>query len=128
MKQEYLIRLGMLQQEAERLGQENEAINKQIMELSELKKNLNDFLSAKNKDALVSLGKGIFSKAELKDKELYVNIGAGVVVKKNVPDTIKIIDEQVLKLEEAKENLMREMESLNLQVQETLARQEAEKE
>ncbi|MEM4270667.1 MAG: hypothetical protein QXO70_01070, partial [Candidatus Pacearchaeota archaeon] len=61
MKKEYLIKLGMLQQEAEKLNQENDAISKQIIELNELKLNLNDFLERKNNDALISLGKGIFT-------------------------------------------------------------------
>jgi len=125
MKKDYLIKLGMLQQEAERLGKENEAISKQVIELNELKINLTEFLNSKSKDSLISFGKGIYTKAELRDKELYVNIGSGIVVKKSVEDTIRVIDEQIIKLEEMKGNLLKEMENLNEKVQE-LGKEERE--
>lgn len=125
MKQEYLMKLGMFQQEAERLSKENEAISKQVLELSELKINLTEFLNSKSKESLISFGRGIYTKAELKDKELYVNIGSGIVVKKSVEDTIRVINEQIIRLEEMKNSLLKEMENLNTMVQE-LAQDEKE--
>jgi len=125
MKKEYLIKLGMFQQEAERLSKENEAISKQVIELNELKINLTEFLNSKSGESLISFGKGIYTKAELKNKELYVNIGSGIVVKKSVEDTIRVIDEQTARLEEMKNSLLKEMENLNIRVQE-LAQEEKE--
>jgi prefoldin alpha subunit len=115
-KQEYLIRLGELQQEAERIGQENQNVERQINELRLLKINLESFSESKNENALVSLGNGIYTKAELKGKELWVNIGSNTVVKKSVQETGKLIDDQVAKLENFKEQLGKEMVSLNMQL------------
>jgi len=120
MNQEYLLKLSMLQQEAEKISQENEAVVKQIAELNELKDNLKTFEENKEKESLVSLGKGIYTKAEFKDKELYVNIGAGIVVKKDVLNTIKLIDEQIKKLEIARLEYIKAMEDLNDRVKETI--------
>ncbi len=115
-KQEYLVRLGELQQEAERIGQENQNVERQISELRLLKINLEGFSESKNENALVSLGNGIYTKAELKSRELWVNIGSNTVVKKSVQETGKLIDEQVMKLENFKEQLGKEMGSLNMQL------------
>ena len=115
-KKEYLIKLNLLQQQAEKIGQENENVTKQVIELQELKENLQDFLASKGKDSLISLGKGIYTKAELKEKELYVNIGANIVVKKRVPETVELIDEQIKKLEEVKESFGKELGLLNMQL------------
>jgi prefoldin alpha subunit len=115
-KQEYLIRLGELQQEAERIGQENQNVERQINELRILKINLESFAESKNENALVSLGNGIYTKAELKGRGLWVNIGSNTVVKKSVQETGKLIDEQVKKLENFKEQLCKEMGSLNMQL------------
>jgi prefoldin alpha subunit len=124
MNQEYLIKLSMLQQEAEKISQENEAVTKQISELLELKENLLEIEKTKDKENLVSLGKGIYTKAEFKDKKLYVNIGAGVVVKKDVSSTVKLIDEQLKKLETSKANCVEAMEELNKRVKETIDEKE----
>jgi prefoldin alpha subunit len=115
-KQEYLIRLGELQQEAERIGQENQNVERQINELRLLKINLESFSESKNENALISLGNGIYTKAELKSKELWVNIGSDTVVKKSVSETGKLIEEQIAKLESFKEQLGKEMGSLNMQL------------
>lgn len=115
-QQEYLLRLNILQQEAERIRQENESVVGQILELEELKKNLEYFKNSKDEDSLVSFGKGIFTKANIKGKDLLVNIGSNVIVKKSIPETVGLINEQVGKLEKVKEELAEHLEALNLQL------------
>jgi len=115
-QQEYLLRLSILQQEAERIGQENENIIRQILELQELKNNLEFFRNSKNEDSLVSFGKGIFTEASMKGKDLLINIGSNIIVKKSIPETVELIDEQVSKLEQIKEELAQHLGSLNIQL------------
>ena len=115
-KQDYIVKLGMLQQEAERISQEHQNIERQINDLQSLKLNLEYFSNAKCNDALVSLGSGIYTKADMKGKGLWVNIGANTVVKKSVSETNALIDEQISKLGKIKEQLSREMELLNAQL------------
>ena len=124
MNQEYLLKLQMLQQEAEKISQENESVSRQLSELTELKHNLNDFLLDKGDEAMVAVGKGIFAKAQLKEKRLYVNIGSGLVVKKDVPSTLTLIDEQLAKLEKIREEYVGQMEELNASVREIIDKQE----
>lgn len=115
-KQDYIARLGMLQQEAERINQENENVTRQINELQNLKLNLEYFSSAKGSESLVSLGNGIYTKADVKERSLWVNIGANTVVKKSVSETNALIDEQIDKLGKIKEQIAKEMDSLNAQL------------
>jgi len=67
-KQEYLLRISVLQQESERIRQENENVVRQILELQELKNNLEFFKNSRNENAFVSFGKGIFMEASIKEK------------------------------------------------------------
>jgi len=115
-KQDYIVRLGMLQQEAERINQENENVTRQINELQSLKLNLEYFSSAKGSESLVSLGNGIYTKADVKERSLWVNIGANTVVKKSVSETNALIDEQIGKLGKIREQIAKEMDSLNAQL------------
>jgi len=115
-KQDYIARLGMLQQEAERINQENENVAKQINDLQILKLNLEYFSSAKGSESLVSLGNGIYTKADVKERSLWVNIGANTVVKKSVSETNALIDEQIGKLGKIREQIAKEMDSLNAQL------------
>jgi prefoldin alpha subunit len=115
-KQDYISRLGMLQQEAERINQENENVARQINDLQILKLNLEYFSSAKGSESLVSLGNGIYTKADVKERSLWVNIGANTVVKKSVSETNALIDEQIGKLGKIREQIAKEMDSLNAQL------------
>jgi prefoldin alpha subunit len=115
-KQDYIARLGMLQQEAERINQENENVARQINDLQILKLNLEYFSSAKGSESLVSLGNGIYTKADVKERSLWVNIGANTVVKKSVSETNALIDEQIGKLGKIREQIAKEMDSLNAQL------------
>jgi prefoldin alpha subunit len=123
-KEDYLIKLSMMQQEAEKLQEQVQIINQQIAEFEVLKLSLGNI--GENKEILANLGKGVFIKSEIKDKELFVNIGQGIVVRKNADEACKIIDKQISELGELKRNILQEIEKINSNLQELL--EEARKE
>lgn len=117
-KEDYLIKLSMMQQEAEKLQEQVGIINQQVAEFEVLKLSLSNI--GENKEILANLGKGVFVKSEIKDKELFVSIGEGVVVRKNVDEAYKIIDKQIAELGELKKNILHEVEKINSNLQELL--------
>ena len=125
-KEEYIFKLSLMQQEAEKMQEQLQIVNQQIQEFEVLKLSLNNLEKEKEKEFLASLGRGIFIKGEIKDKELFVNVGNGVVVRKKPEENCNIIDKQVRELAELKRNLLLELEKVNFQLQELL--EEARKE
>ncbi len=61
-------------------------------------------------EILVPLGSGIFFNAKVgRIEKVFVNIGADVVMEKEVEETIKIIDEQIKKIDKAIDETMEEL-------------------
>jgi prefoldin alpha subunit len=116
-KEEYILRLSLLEQEANKMQEQLQAVDQQITEFELLKLSLDNLEKAKEKTFLASLGKGIFVNSELKDKELFVNVGSGVVIKKKPKEAIVLINTQIRQLEEIKGTLMHEIENINSQLQ-----------
>jgi len=59
------------------------------------------------------VGKNIFIKTKIISEELLVGIGEKNLVTKSIPETAKIIENQIKKLESIREELLREIEKLN---------------
>ena len=72
------------------------------------------------KEILTPVGAGIFAKAKLLSEELVVAIGEKNYIKKSIPETKRLIQEQILKLEKAKESLEEEFEKINEEVTRTM--------
>jgi prefoldin alpha subunit len=128
-QQEQFMKINMLGQEAERLEQQIQLIDRQISEINSVKESLlaiNTNSKEKNREILANLGKGIFIKAKLdennneKSKELFVNIGNGVIVKKTPEETIKIIEDQEKKMLLGKEEFMNRIYEIQSEMQNVL--------
>jgi len=78
------------------------AVNKQIISLNTLNKEIEDFSQVKeNSNVLVPLDSGVFFEGQVKNnKNLKVNVGAGVVVEKTIDETKTLILKQIGELEE----------------------------
>ncbi len=116
-REDYLIRLSLLEQESNKIEEQIGLINQQIAELEVLKLSLEKLDKTKEKEILAPFGKGIFFKAEIKEKELFVNIGANVVVKKKPKETTEIVQRQIKQLEELKKSLMKNIEDIRIQLE-----------
>lgn len=124
---DYLIKLQMLEQQANQYGEQLQIINQQIDELNILKINLKKFEESKESEIFAEFGKGIFFKAKTESKELLVDVGAKTLVPKMPSDVVKIIDEQIEKFEEVKPQIASEIEKINLELDKLVNQAQMEK-
>lgn len=114
MNEEYIVRLSVMQQQAEKIQEQIELVNSQMQDLDSLKSSLANLDKG---EILANIGRGIFVKAEIKNKDLYVNIGEKVVVKKNTEETQDMIGKQMINLENIKNQLLDDLQGINRQLQ-----------
>ncbi len=126
-QQEYLIRLSMMEQEAKALEEKMHMIEQQMSEMAAIKASLLEIGGAdlkngdgRGKEILSNLGKGIFIKTEIKGGDLLVNTGKGVVVKKSIGETMQVLDSQIKKLAQGKEQVMQGIEGLQENMRELI--------
>jgi prefoldin alpha subunit len=101
-EQELMMKLGMFEQQIHQLQQQLQAVEQGIVELTSLNFGLDEL--KKGREILSPIGRGIFAKTELMSEDLTVDIGSKNFVKKNIPETKKIIQEQVKRLNEIKDD------------------------
>lgn len=134
MKQEQIIQMQALEQEADALNQQLQLIEQNLSEIKDLGASLEEIEKKDNKSILVNIGKKIYLPVEIKENDLFVEIGKGNFVKKTNSDTKKIIKEQIERLGLAKEDVIKRLNELqeeanNLMqifIQETQKEQEKE--
>ena len=128
MKQDYLIRLSILQEEARRLQEQVQLVNQETADLEIVKTGVDKLGEEKSEEILAPVGKGIFIKSKPLEKELFVNVGKGIVLKKTPKDAVKIIDKQVKQLQDLKKALINEIEKINVELQEVIIQAQKEQE
>ena len=116
MNQEQLIQLQMIEQEANQLDQQLQLIEQHLVEMQQLKTGLDELEQTDKKEILANIGKGIYVPAEIKSKELTVEVGNKNFVKKSIPETKKIIEEQIKKLSSAKQQIVEKVDELRGQM------------
>ncbi len=116
MNQEQLFRLQMIEQEANQINQQLEIVEQNISEMNELKSSLEELEKPETKEFLANLGKKIFIPVEIKEKKLVVEVGNKNFVKKTIPETKKLVEEQLEKLEMVKVQLAEKVESLQCEM------------
>ena len=99
MEQQILERANEMHTEAEALEERIGFIEQQIIELRDFEGGLGRLEETKNKEMLAGIGKGVFLKSTFEKKELFVDVGAGVIVKKDLGSVMKVIGEQIERLE-----------------------------
>lgn len=103
--QKTILKISMLEQQAQQIHQQLEIVEKTIVEMESLEKGLEEIVGKRDKEILASLGKGIFIKSKILSEELFVDIGGGNVIKKTIPETKELIREQIEKLKNIKTEL-----------------------
>jgi len=117
-QQEYIMKLNIIEQEAQRLEQQMQVIDQQIQEMQAIKASIEDLDSNKdNNEMLANLGKGILIKTEIKSKDLFVNVGKNIIIKKDTKETIGIIDDQMQRLVSGKQEVLNRIEELQGEMQ-----------
>lgn len=102
------IELQLLDQQIKQAQKQIELVENQVNELESINQGLEEFSSTDSgTEILIPLSGGVFAKAELKDnKKLIVNVGAGTAVTKSVPDTRKLVANQIDELLKVREELL----------------------
>jgi len=118
---ELFFKINMLDQYMKNVQQQIEAVENEIVELTSLKKGLEELKNSSGKEIFSSIGKNIFIKTRIISEELLVRIGGESLVKKSIPETAKIIEFQIVKLEDIKEELINEIEKLNKEAEKLLS-------
>jgi len=111
-EQEILYKFSMFERQIQELQQQIEAVERGIVDLNSLNFGLDELVGGKDKEMFAPLGKGIFVKAKLISEELNVDVGNGNFVKKSIPETKELIEEQIKKLGQIKEELEHNLEQL----------------
>jgi len=125
-KQEYLMRMQIIEEEARQIEAQIEMIDQQTNELIQISKSLEELSRVgENPEFLANLGKGIFIKAKALEKELFVSIGKGNVIKKTPREAIEIIATQLRRASETKSEFMSRINELQIDMQKLV--EEAEK-
>jgi len=119
-KEEYLLKLAMLEQEINRAEQQHQLIEQQILEMQNLYVGLEELDKSKEKQMWANLGKSIFIKTEILDKNLLVDVGNRTFVKKTIKETLKVAEEQIDRLLEAKNNILSNMREIQQQTEEVI--------
>ena len=115
-EQELLYKFSMFEQQIRELQQQIEAIEKGIIDLNSLNFGLDELVGNTGKEIFASFGKGIFVKAKLISEELNVDIGNGNFVKKSIPETKQLIEEQIKKLEGIRKELEKSLEEIEWEI------------
>lgn len=115
-QQELMFKLSMFEQQIQQLQQQLQAVEQGIVEMASLNLGLDELKGSKGKEILSPIGRGIFTQTKLLSEELTVDIGNKTFVKKSIPETKKIIEEQIKKLEEVKGELNNKLEEINIEM------------
>ena len=119
-EQELMLKMGMFEQQIQQLQQQLQAVEQGIVELNSLNFGLDELKGGEGKEILSPIGRGIFAKTKLLSEELTVDIGGKNFVKKGITETKKIIEEQIKKLGEIKNDLEKNLENINTEIREVI--------
>ncbi len=120
-KQEYMMKLQVLEQEANQLGEQINLIEQQITELGLLKVNLERLEKAGEEEIFAELGKGIFLKAQLKKSNLLIDVGSKVLVPKSYSEVKDVIKDQSSKFAQVKVQVGKRVEQINAELNRIIA-------
>ena len=112
--QEIYMEFQMLEQHIKQLQKQLEVVTHQLIELNATNNSLDEFNKlSSGTEIFVPLSSGIFAKGILKENsELLVNVGANVVVKKDIPSTKKLIQNQMEEIKKIQKQLIEELEKM----------------
>jgi len=111
-EQEILYKFSIFEKQVQELQQQIEAVERGIVDLNSLNSGLDELVGGTDKEMFAPLGKGIFVKTKLISEELNVDVGGGNFVKKSIPETKELIEEQIKKLGQIKGELEKNLEQL----------------
>jgi prefoldin alpha subunit len=119
--QEYIMKLMSFEQESNKLEQQMQLIDQQIVELQTLHAGLEELDKTQEKTLLANLGKNIFIKTEITDKNLFVDVGNKTFVNKNIEETNQIVDRELDKLLDGKREVLERIDAIRQEMENIIA-------
>lgn len=116
MDTQKILQIQMIEQESNQLNQQLQLIDQNISELQEIELSLDAIEKNENKEILSNLGKGIYLPVNVKEKKLVIEVGNKHFIKKSIPQTKEVIEEQIKKLFIGKTEIMERLNQLQEQV------------
>jgi prefoldin alpha subunit len=115
-QQQIAIQYQMFEQQIRMIQEQLQAVEQVVLELGSLNLGLDELIGKKDSEILAPIGRGIYASAKLLSEEFLVDIGNKNFVKKSIPETKNIIQEQIKKLEKVREDLNGELEKINAEL------------
>jgi prefoldin alpha subunit len=115
-QQEYLLKLQLLEQQANHFEEQLNLINSQIEELGKLKLNFSSLEKSGSAESFVEFSKGIFVKSKIEKKEFLVDVGANILVPKTIKEIDEIIESQIEKFENIKPEIEDNINHINAEL------------
>lgn len=116
LERKFRIFENQIMQLQEQLG----AIERGINDLSSINSGLDELKGKIGEEVYAPIGRGIFMKSTLASENLKVDIGDGTFVEKNIPETKKMITEQIEKLKDIQGKIELELDRVNGELTETM--------
>lgn len=112
--QELYMEFQVIDKRIKQLQQQLELLTQQLIELNVTSNTLDEFRKIESgKSIFVPLSSGIFAKASIADtSEVIVNVGANVAVKKDIPSTKKIIQNQIEEMKKVQQQMVDDLEKM----------------
>ena len=101
-----------MEQEANKLSQQMQLVENNLNEIQEIKKGLEEIEKKETKEILANIGKKIYIPVEIKEKNLIIEVGNRKFVKKTIPEAKELIEEQIGKLDSARQQINERLEEL----------------
>lgn len=112
-QQELFLKLSTYEQQMQQLQQQLQAVEQAVNDLKSLNLGLDDLVGKKDREIFAPIGRGIFAKAKLISEDLNVDVGGKNFVRKTIPETKQLLENQIKKLEGIKKELNDNMENLS---------------
>jgi len=116
MDHQKILQIQMIEQESNQLNQQLQLIDQNISDLQEIELSLDEIEKNQDKEILSNLGKGIYIPVHVKEKMMIIEVGNKHFIKKSIPQTKDVIEEQIKKLFVGKTEIMTRLNDLQEQV------------
>ncbi len=109
------IAIQLMKEEQNQLSEQLKIVDKQIEDLNNISRGLNEL--KKGDKILANVGKGIFIPSEISEDHLIMELGNKIFVKKTWTESKKIIEEELEKLEEIKKGMNERIKIIEREVE-----------
>ena len=115
-----MFRASLAEKHLQELNEKIEYLSQQLSEMGQFSNDIAFLKDTKGKEILAPIGKGIYLKSLAEDNNFLVNVGAGIIVKKSPGETRAIIESQIRSFNDARSQLMAQLEVYKSFMSETM--------